>query len=576
MNDLGWNLGWLAVQVGLLLAPAIGLHSLAWRRGPASAAWGRDRQPGHGRPARPLEPGAAFDRRARTSSSPVSSFDHSIHRTIHDRSWFGADDRRRSTSRPRDPRRLHRTSARLERHRAAGRRAGREVPAVGSDLGGRDARGLGHRPDPAGDRTLGGPAVPTPRPSRPGPSLQRTRRGTPPLDGLQSIDRNPRGRRPDDAGRGRLVRPLLLLPEDWRTWTEAERRAVVAHELAHVIRCDYASGLVARLAEVMNPFHPLVRWMAGRLHLEQELAADAIGARFAGGRSTYLRALSRLALRQQERPTNWPARAFLPARGTLIRRIAMLYDEEITNVDAGRWTAAGRRASMLALLVLTVGVASWKAPAGAQEVKPRTYDVNISEPLKPAPAGLVAPPEPFAMNYVPEGITGAIGLRPAMIARRLGMEAVKPFILDLGLGGDFEGLAKRLGVDMSKPGFIKLSVEDIETITSGLSFGRPHPIQKNEKGEDLHCLEFSRVTVRTIKPFDWPTFFRQWTLELEEVKQPRGVYHKAKGSKAEEAFMGCVIFQPDGRTLVFESENRVKELIAGEVPSHPAYLRGAT
>ena len=79
---------------------------------------------------------------------------------------------------------------------------------------------------------------------------------------------------PATAGR---LRPVLLLPDDWRSWSVAERRAVLAHELAHILRGDYAVGLTARLAVLLNYYHPLVRWMAGRLHLQQEQAADAIG-----------------------------------------------------------------------------------------------------------------------------------------------------------------------------------------------------------------------------------------------------------------------------------------------------------
>ena len=101
---------------------------------------------------------------------------------------------------------------------------------------------------------------------------------------------------------------------------------MLAHELAHIVRGDYATGLLARLAVVLNYYHPLVRWMAARLRLQQEQAADALGARFAGGPTRYLVALSSLALRQDGRSPSWPARAFLPARGTLIRRIAMLRD----------------------------------------------------------------------------------------------------------------------------------------------------------------------------------------------------------------------------------------------------------
>ena len=39
MNDLGLTLAWLAVQVALVLVPALALHALASRRSPAAGAW---------------------------------------------------------------------------------------------------------------------------------------------------------------------------------------------------------------------------------------------------------------------------------------------------------------------------------------------------------------------------------------------------------------------------------------------------------------------------------------------------------------------------------------------------------
>ena len=172
-------------------------------------------------------------------------------------------------------------------------------------------------------------------------------------------------------------RPILLLPGDWRAWGEAERRAVVAHELAHVVRGDYAAGLLARVAVVLQAYHPLVRWMAGRLHLGQELATDALGAEFAGGRRAYLMALSRPALEQDGRPPSWPARAFLPARGTLIRRIAMLKDESRSDLP---WSGTRRLVAALGLLTLTIGVASWKAPAQGEDYKLGTVEIAGRDP----------------------------------------------------------------------------------------------------------------------------------------------------------------------------------------------------
>ena len=79
------------------------------------------------------------------------------------------------------------------------------------------------------------------------------------------------------------LRPTLLLPLDWRGWSSAELRAVLAHELAHVKRRDYAAGVLAHVGLALHCYHPLVHWLVRHLYLQQELAADMLGAQFAGG-----------------------------------------------------------------------------------------------------------------------------------------------------------------------------------------------------------------------------------------------------------------------------------------------------
>src|SRR5262249_17955589 len=144
------------------------------------------------------------------------------------------------------------------------------------------------------------------------------------------------------------------------------------------------AGLLARLALAFNGYHPMVRWMAGQLRLQQELAADAIGARHAGGRVGYLVALSRLALRQDGRSPCWPARAFLPARGTLIRRITMLRDEPRTGTIDRPWPRACRLATTLSLFGVTAVVMTLRGPARGGE------DGAIA--ARPSPAGASGSP----------------------------------------------------------------------------------------------------------------------------------------------------------------------------------------
>jgi beta-lactamase regulating signal transducer with metallopeptidase domain len=160
------------------------------------------------------------------------------------------------------------------------------------------------------------------------------------------------------------LRPVVLLPLAWREWTAEEQRAVLAHELAHVARGDYLACVVAQLSLALHFYHPLVHWLARRLRLEQELAADALAASLAGGPRAYLHTLAEMALAQSERPLGWPARTFLPTPGTFLRRIEMLRDLEPQAKTAPAGQRTLRRALAAAVLVAgAAAVAGLRGPA---------------------------------------------------------------------------------------------------------------------------------------------------------------------------------------------------------------------
>ena len=73
-----------------------------------------------------------------------------------------------------------------------------------------------------------------------------------------------------------LRRPVILVPADSATWSEATKRSVLLHELGHIRRGDCLMHLLGRLACVAYWFHPLV-WLAARqLRKASEQAADDI------------------------------------------------------------------------------------------------------------------------------------------------------------------------------------------------------------------------------------------------------------------------------------------------------------
>ena len=92
-----------------------------------------------------------------------------------------------------------------------------------------------------------------------------------------------------------VLRPVVLLPAKAESWDDARKRMVLAHELAHVRRCDCLSDAFARLVRAFYWFNPLV-WLAlRRLHAEREAACDAWVLRLGHAPSAYAEALVHIA-----------------------------------------------------------------------------------------------------------------------------------------------------------------------------------------------------------------------------------------------------------------------------------------
>jgi hypothetical protein len=310
-------------------------------------------------------------------------------------------------------------------------------------------------------------------------------------------------------------RPVVLVAADWRAWDAGDLRAVLAHELAHVRRRDYLAGLSARLCVLANYYHPLVRWLAGRQRLAQELAADALAAPLAGGRANYLRALARLALRQDSRPGL--ARSFFAERNGLERRIAMLKDtDDVRRAPARRWVAgAGLVAAALAASAL-------RGPAQAP---------SASEPT------------PLALELLPEKVDAFLAIRPAVIFARPEMKPV------------LDAWNKVLACQLAAAGFgpdFSLRLEDIDQVLGPLELktASKEEMAKNGKPDGpRHSLLLGAMAFRTTRDVDWAALMRAMPKALNVTECKPGVFEvKAEG-------VTTVTFRAvDARTLTLATE----------------------
>ena len=71
-----------------------------------------------------------------------------------------------------------------------------------------------------------------------------------------------------------ILRPYLVVPDNWHEWSDEQRTCILLHELAHVQRFDVATQSLGRLAAIIYWFNPLAWYALKQLRIERELACD--------------------------------------------------------------------------------------------------------------------------------------------------------------------------------------------------------------------------------------------------------------------------------------------------------------
>ncbi len=217
-------------------------------------------------------------------------------------------------------------------------------------------------------------------------------------------------------------RPIIMLPRRWRTWATNDLEAVIAHELVHIHHWDFLNWVCAQVFVAVQFFHPLAHWLAARLRLEQELAADAVAAEIAGGRTRYLTSLAELALHQDDARLSWSAQAFLPTRRSFLRRIEMLRNKQHGS-DAGQRRL--RPVVVGTLLAVGVIIVGWRQPELVSVATPAfaVQPVRTAAPVNGAPVDL---------RFVPRDALLVAAIRPSrLLARPEFSEMTKLFKDDL-------------------------------------------------------------------------------------------------------------------------------------------------
>jgi len=150
----------------------------------------------------------------------------------------------------------------------------------------------------------------------------------------------------------------ILLPVRHSDWDATRRRAVLAHEHAHVHRADFHVLALASLNRAVFWFSPLAWWLRCRITDLAEARSDAAAIQDLGDRVRYAEILLEFA----GRPTGSVVTLAMARAGTVRRRVERILGESIIprTMDWKAWAALA--AGIVPLTAIAAGVVVAQVP----------------------------------------------------------------------------------------------------------------------------------------------------------------------------------------------------------------------
>lgn len=188
------------------------------------------------------------------------------------------------------------------------------------------------------------------------------------------------------------IRPIILLPSDWREWDEAKLDAVIAHELSHVARHDALTQRLSLMHRAIFWFSPLAWWLDRRLATLAEQASDETALSCGADRKDYAAALLDFfeALRAAPGRVWWQGVAMAKAGEA---------EQRVERILAWRGAVAMNLKRSVVIAVITLAVPVVYLAAAAHPMS-RVQSAQTANPSA-APAATVTPAVPSVAPLAP-------------------------------------------------------------------------------------------------------------------------------------------------------------------------------
>lgn len=119
------------------------------------------------------------------------------------------------------------------------------------------------------------------------------------------------------------LKPVIVFPIAAFTGLSVKDiEAILAHELAHVLRHDYFFNIIQSMVEILFFYHPAVWIISAQIRSERENSCDNIAIELTGDKVAYVKALAKVQINNMEQ--RQLAMAFASRKGRLLQRIKRL------------------------------------------------------------------------------------------------------------------------------------------------------------------------------------------------------------------------------------------------------------
>ena len=199
------------------------------------------------------------------------------------------------------------------------------------------------------------------------------------------------------------LKPMIMFPMGIiNRLAPEEVEAILAHELAHVMRKDFIFNILQSVVEALFYFHPAVWWLSSQISNERESACDDIAIELINSKINYARAL--VAIQEMAYFPLTPSLAFAGQRKSQF----LMRMQRILNQPNNKTNIMEKLIATCALVLLMVGLSFGGNNADTPSVSEPQYeeiDLNLYVYLPNRVDSLRVPTEVIDGNYTYEDNT---------------------------------------------------------------------------------------------------------------------------------------------------------------------------